>query len=98
MRTEASTANAAATRLAAITTIPNAAVEISGTSPTAQTTIASTSPEMAEARREVSEGAAMITWMFTLAATITSPARAAAAPSIATSNSCHCSSAPMFGC
>ena len=52
---------------------------------------------MPDARRAVSDGAFTMSPMFTLAATITRPARAAAAPSIATWNSCQLSRASMLG-
>src|SRR3546814_3679359 len=71
---------------------------MSGTSPRAEPESAKTRPAIPAARRAVSEDSFTMSAMFTLAATITRPARAAVAPTSATLNSDQPSSASMAGC
>ena len=71
--------------------MPNHAGEISGTSPSPDPTIASTSAAIPAARRAVSDRALTISEMFTLEATMTRPASAAVAPTMATLKSDQCS-------
>ncbi len=96
MRTAATAAKTVVRAAAPTTTAPYAVIVSSGNSPTAHTMLARISPAIPDATRDVRDAAVMTTWMFTLAATMTRPASAAVAPSIATLYSCQFSSASML--